>query len=396
VLNTNLYQADIGYSANVSGIDLKFANKAYTYAVYGNAFVSQKYYAHDKPEFGYAFEWEAGKISGNFQYAYRMEVQDENYDPNDMGYNSRNNRFENEISLEYNIYDPFWKVLHWFNEISVEYNTLYEGLKYVSWEITGSTRTTTLKYLTLGAGFEILPDYIDYYEPRVEGWKFQKPGYAVFGGMLSSDYRKKLAIDLEATAAYSSRYLTSYYDLEIRPRFRPNDRLFFVYRFYTEKLNNEAGYVMDSIDNQNNQVILFGRRDVQIISNVLEGNYMFRSNMSLNLRLRHYWVWAHYLSFYQLRPDGFLDPVAFSGNEDVDYNLFNIDLSFIWDFAPGSQLSLVWKNSISTDDNNIDYSYFRNLGNTLTSPASNSFSIRVLFYIDAMYFKKKKNRGTQS
>ncbi|MBC8316206.1 MAG: hypothetical protein H8E51_11980, partial [Bacteroidetes bacterium] len=76
----------------------------------------------------------------------------------------------------------------------------------------------------------------------------------------------------------------------------------------------------------------------------------------------------------------------------VDYNQFNIDLSFIWDFAPGSQLSFVWKNAINTSDDIIDYHFFRNLGNTITSPATNSFSIRVLYYIDAMYFKKKKKR----
>ncbi|MBE0649019.1 MAG: carbohydrate binding family 9 domain-containing protein [Bacteroidales bacterium] len=393
LLNTNLYRADNGYSANVSGIDFKFANNSYSHAVFGNAFVSQKYYAHDAPEFGYAFNWTAAKISGNFKYAYRMEVQNDTYDPNDMGFNSQNNRVENEISLEYNIYEPFWKVLDWYNELSIEYNTLYTGLNYTSFTVTGSTRTNTRKYLTLGANFEIHPDAYDYYEPRVDGWKYNSGGYLYAGGFTSSDYRKKLALDTRIGVAYSSRYLTSYYELNLSPRFRATDRLFFVYSFYIDHLNNDAGYVMDSIDNAGSQVILFGRRDVQTITNVLEGNYMIRSNISLNLRLRHYWVWAHYLSFYKLRPDGFLDPTDFAGNPDVDYNSFNVDLSFIWDFAPGSQISFVWKNAIYTQDNQIDYSYFRNFENTLGSPATNSFSIRVLYYIDAMYFKKKKKTG---
>ncbi|MBC8436147.1 MAG: carbohydrate binding family 9 domain-containing protein [Bacteroidetes bacterium] len=390
VLNTNLYRADIGYSANVSGIDFKFANRPYTHAVFGNAFVSQKYYAHQAPEFGYAVELEAGKISGNFQYGYRIEIQNDTYDPNDMGFNQQNNRFENEITLEYNIYEPFWKVLDWSNEITVEYNAQYNGLHYTSFIIEGSTRTTTRKYLTLGAFFEIKPDGYDYYEPRVDGWKYSNPGYVAVGGFTSSDYRKKLALDTRVTLAYSSRYITSYYELELKPRFRPNDRLLFIYRFYMDHVNNDPGYVLDSINATGEQVIIFGRRDIQTMTNVLEANYMIRSNMSLNLRLRHYWVWAHYLSFYNLRPDGYLNPSDYSGNHDVDYNQFNIDLSFIWDFAPGSQLSFVWKNAINTYDDMIDYHFFRNLGNTLTSPATNSFSIRVLYYIDAMYFKKKK------
>jgi len=392
VLNTNLYRTDIGYCANVTGIDFKFANNKYTHSIVGNAFISQKYYSHANPDFGYAFEWEAGKISGNFQYAYRMEVQNETYDPNDMGFNSRNNRFENEISLEYNIYEPFGKVLDWFNEISIEYNTQYKGLDYTSLIIEGSTRTTTRKYLTLSAFFEIKPDGFNYYEPRVDGWKYSNPGYVAVGGFTSSDYRKKLALDTRVTLAYSSRYLTFYYEFELKPRFRPNDRLFFVYTFYMEHLNNDPGYVLDSLNATGEQVIIFGRRDVQTLTNVLEANYMLRSNISLNLRLRHYWVWAHYLSFYNLRPDGYLNPSDYSGNQDVDYNQFNIDLSFIWDFAPGSQLSFVWKNAVNTSDDIIDYHFFRNLGNTFTAPATNSFSIRVLYYIDAMYFKKKKKK----
>ena len=80
----------------------------------------------------------------------------------------------------------------------------------------------------------------------------------------------------------------------------------------------------------------------------------------------------------------------YSGNPDVDYNTFNVDFSFIWDFAPGSQISFVWKNAIYMQDDQIDYSFFRNLSNTLSSPAANSFSIRVLYYLDAMYLKKKK------
>ncbi|MFC2102379.1 DUF5916 domain-containing protein [Bacteroidota bacterium] len=390
VLNTNLYRADNGYSANVSGIDFKFANNAYSHAIFGNAFVSQKYYAHNAPEFGFAIDWTAAKVSGNFKYAYRMELQNDTYDPNDMGFNPQNNRFENEITLEYNIYEPFWKVLDWYNQISIQYNTLYTGLSYTSFSVTGSTRTNTRKYLTLGANFEIYPDAYDYYEPRVDGWKYNSAGYLYFGGFTSSDYRKKLALDTRFGIAYSSRYLTSYYELELKPRFRPTDRLFFIYSLSVDHLNNDAGYVKDSLDNAGNQVILFGRRDVQTVTNVLEANYMIRSNISLNLRLRHYWVWAHYLSFYNLQPNGFLNPTNYKENQDVDYNSFNVDFSFIWDFAPGSQISFVWKNAIFTQDDKISYNYFRNFENTLLSPATNSFSIRVLYYIDAMYFKKKR------
>ena len=151
--------------------------------------------------------------------------------------------------------------------------------------------------------------------------------------------------------------------------------------------------MLDSISPSGQQVILFGRRDVQTVENVVEGNYMIRSNMSINLRIRQYWVWAHYLSYYTLRPDGFVNPSDYRGEQDIDFNLFNLDLGFIWDFAPGSQLSFLWKNAISTFDNRIDYRFFRNLKETLSSPAANSFSLRVLYYLDARYLKKKTRKN---
>jgi hypothetical protein len=34
--------------------------------------------------------------------------------------------------------------------------------------------------------------------------------------------------------------------------------------------------------------------------------------------------------------------------------------------------------------------FFGDLHNTFLAPAANSFSIRLLYYLDALYFKKKK------
>jgi len=389
VLNTNLYRTDIGSSDNVSGIDFRFANKAYTHSVTGNFFISQQYDAHQSPRVGYHYRWEAAKISGNFLYSWFQILENDTYDPNALGFDPQNNRFTNALNLEYNIYEPFWKVLDWYNSVSFVFSTQYDRFNFEYFEVEGETRTTTQDYLTLGSVFEIKPDGYDYYEPRVEGWKFSTPGYGVIGGFISTDYRKKLAIDVNLTYVYSSRFLSSYYEVSVRPRFRPNDKLFFLYAFSLNPAKNDVGYVLDSVNSSQQEVILFGRRDIQIITNILEANYMIRSNMSVNLRIRQYWVWAHYLSFYDLQPDGFLFPSSYSGSQDIDYNLFNIDLGFTWNFAPGSQLSFLWKNAINTFDNMIDYSFFRNLDHTLSSPASNSLSLRILYYIDAMYFKKK-------
>lgn len=391
ILNTNYYMPTEGYTANVSGIDFKFANRKYTYALTGSGFISQKYYSHAKPEFGYMYRLGFGKISGNFKFNYSQTLQTDKYDPNDMGFNLVNNLFNNNLTLIYNIYEPFGKFLNWYNALSFSYNSLFQDFKYTSFNIHAETFTTTTKYLSLGSSLNVgpVPSH-DFYEPRVDGWMYISPAYADFTFFLSPDYRKKFVVDAAIVGYLSSKYKSSGIGISLEPRYRITDRLFVKYGLYYEKVWNDVGYVLDSVSADNATVILFGRRDRQTVVNILESNLMFSSKMSLDVRIRHYWVSAPYYSFYQLRPDGTLNPVDYKQNQNIDFNLFNIDLSYIWNFAPGSQISVVWKNAITTFDNDIAPNFFKDLGTTLTSPASNSFSIRIIYYLDALYFKKKK------
>ncbi|MEI7981207.1 MAG: DUF5916 domain-containing protein [Bacteroidota bacterium] len=394
LLNTNYFMPTEGYTANVSGTTFKFANKKYTYAFFGDGFVSQKYYSHDSPDFGYRYSLAGGKISGNFLYTLQQVLETDQYDPNDMGFNAVNNRFNNSLSVQYNIYDPFWKVLNWFNYARIDYNCLFDGLKFTSFLLHAESNTTTLKYLTLGVWTDIQPiPSHDYYEPRVDGWMYISPAFGNFGFWGSTDYRKKFAVDLSLSGFLSPTYKSSGYGFSIDPRYRISDRIFLLYRFNLENILNDVGYVMDSTDAGNNTVILFGRRDRTTITNILEANFMITSAMSVDVRARHYWVRAPYYSYSQLRNDGSLEPVIYTGDQDVNYNLFNFDLSYIWNFAPGSQLSLMWKNAINAFNNDIENNFFKDFGNTLNSPSSNSFSIRILYYLDALYFKKKNKES---
>jgi len=388
-LNTNYFMPTEGYTANVTGTSFKFANKKYTYAFTGDGFISQKYYSHKSPELGYHYSLSYAKIAGNFRFNYSQLLETGSYDPNDLGFNVINNRFINTLSMQYNIYEPFWKVLNWYNYGQVSYNTLYQGLKYTSLEIHAESITTTVKHLSLGANTNFSPVAShDYYEPRVAGWMYISPAYGDLTNWISTDYRKTFALDVALSGYISPENKSSGYAFSIEPRYRISDRIMFLYHFYYEDILNDVGYVNnfpDSIDNP----IFFGRRDRLSITNTLETNYMITSTMSIDLRARHYWVSAPYYSFYTLQRDGTLQPADYPYDPDVNYNLFNIDLTYIWNFAPGSQISIMWKNVINTFDNNIEPDFFRDFKHTITSPASNSFSVRILYYLDALYLKKR-------
>ncbi|MEI6683065.1 MAG: DUF5916 domain-containing protein [Bacteroidota bacterium] len=391
-MNTNYYMPTEGYTANVTGTSFKFANKKYTYAFTGDGFVSQKYYSHQPSDLGYHYSLSYGKISGNFHFGLTQLLETENYDPNDMGFNPVNNRFNNSVYFEYNKYEPFWKVNNWYNYFMVYYNTLCTGLKYAAVALHAETNTTTKKYLSLGANADFQPvKSHDYFEPRVAGWMFVSPAYASFNPWISTDYRKTFALDANLGGYVAPGFKSTGYSISFDPRLRLSDRLMLIYHILYERIQNDEGYVTDSVNNAGNTVILFGRRDRRTVTNILEANFMVNSEMSINLRVRHYWVAAPYYAFSILQHDGNLQPVDYHGNHDLDYNLFNLDLGYTWNFAPGSQITVMWKNAINTDNHDIEPNFFNNLANTLSSDASNSFSVRIFYFLDTQYFKKKRN-----
>ena len=128
--------------------------------------------------------------------------------------------------------------------------------------------------------------------------------------------------------------------------------------------------------------IIFGRRDRTIVSNIFNTKYTFNHKMGLTFRLRHYWSEARYQDFYDLSDAGRYLESDYLGNEDRNYNAFNIDMVYQYVFAPASEISVVWKNSIINDGNELLNGYFANVDTMLDAPTTNSISVRILYFID--------------
>ncbi|MBE0674050.1 MAG: hypothetical protein IH591_05265, partial [Bacteroidales bacterium] len=137
--------------------------------------------------------------------------------------------------------------------------------------------------------------------------------------------------------------------------------------------------------------IVFGKRDNSTFTTTVQSDYIFTADSYLSFRLRHYWSRADYDgTFYYLGYDGGLMPGIYSENPDYNYNAFNIDMVYTWRFAPGSELTVVWKNSIYSGDSTILYDYFDNLKTMFDSPVMNSLSLKVLYYLDYQSLRKRK------
>lgn len=386
--NTNVYKGKNEKTANVSGISWQLRDKKNLFGFKGHTNVSQMYFPDNKTDLGFNITAELGKISGNLLYAYSLNLESNTYNPNDLGFLRNNNEFQHSLEVEYNIYKPFWKLLSWYNEFDIWYQSLYLPREYTQLGFNFETRATFRNYLTIGGSAGAYPvDQHDYFEPRVEGWYWAEPAYTWFNFFYSPDYRKKFILDFNFGTQTSNEYKSTEYWISLRPRIRINDKFSINHKFKIFADYNDLGYVTDST-NDGKEVIIFGKRDITNIENTLNFSYIFNNKSGLSFRLRHYWLKAVYDRFYDLQPDGKLEPNSYNDPNDFTFNAFNIDMVYTWTFAPGSELSLVWKNAIYTNSNETTENYFDNFRNTISSPATNSFSVKFMYYLDYHYLKK--------
>ena len=386
LINTNFYQPKTGRMQNVTGSAYKISDRSNAYALWGNMAWSMH---QDSSSAGLTqgqyIDASLGKVSGNFRFGYNINLLTDTYDHNALGYLRRNNELTHALNLEYGVYEPQGPFLHWNARLGIDYNSLYQPREFTDFNIQAHTRMMLKGYLFLMSNIQYRPTGMsDYFEPRVPGRVFNRPRYFEADAWFSSDYRKPLAVDIRL--GYRSEFGTGYF-YSIGPRLRIGDKFLFVYTFEYDQFSNQKGFV-DITDGGDR--IIFGRRDNLTYTNSIEGSYIFSNKSWLSLNVRHYWSQVDYDKYYSLQPNGDLtsDP-GYTRNADLNYNVFNVDLMYSWNFAPGSFLKLVWKNSIQEREHiqaNQFYGFFDNLENTFGSrQAQNSFSVKVTYYLDYKY-----------
>lgn len=389
--NTNVYRGTGVYSANVTGTEMNFRDRRNLISAYGKVNISQKYFPEKPAEFGFTYEAYVEKISGNANYGIYSELISDTYDPNDLGYLENNNELENGAYFSYNIYEPFWRILDMHNAISVEYKQLYSPRDFTGFEISFENRTQFKNRLTVGTEISLIPVWQkDYFEPRNEGWYVKYPPSYSFSFFYSPDYNKTFMVDVMPGFYWTGDYEQYGYYLRLGPRYKVNRHLFMTLSATYNRNINDIGYVTDSLVEEDGLAIIFGERDIENITTTLTVNYSINPKFSFSGRVRYYYFKADYDQYYDLEKDGSLTPGSYDGNDDFIYNAFNIDMYFTWLFAPGSELSLAWKNAIYTSGGLPSDGYFREFANTLEAPASNLISLKILYYLDYQYFRRRK------
>ncbi len=360
LINTNYWTPDWKYNTNVTGTETKLMNEANTFAFKGLLNVSQIYKSTGTATLGYTTLLNIYRPGGTWRYNLSTQILDDKYDPNDMGYLDRNNEVRNVGIISNNITYPVWKILNSRTAFEAKYYTRYKpyDMMFIDLEINNSTTFRNFWKYYAEIAFRPTGTY-DYNEPRVDGWYFYLPPSWDGGLEVTTDSRKKLAADGEVGFFYHPENKRGQYWLALEPRYRISDRLTIGFSSEYLNMNKDYGWVDTQYDDQQNPNIFFGQRDVLSVENVLETRYIFTTDISVNLRARHYWSRVDYTDFYTLQEDGSLMLTDYDQNEDIDFNAFNLDLQFLWFFAPGSQVSLVWKNNIFNMGDTPSENYFR-------------------------------------
>jgi hypothetical protein len=397
LINTNVQRFGTKDDANVGGAVFRFNDKTNDYSASGKFMHS--YQVNDAGEANQGFQSlvELAKVGGNFNFSYTSEVISDKYDHNDLGVIFRNNSINNSASVQYNIFKPFGS----FNRARFSINSFlshrYSNQNFQDFAINWNAFFVMKTFFAFGVNgrFEPITTY-DYFEPRVAGRYLEFPTNRVISGWFSSDYRKKIALDGNISYRKFDQEGRENLYLSLQPRFRVNDKLFFIYEIEQFRGKNDIGF-STILDNAQDSIIM-GRRLAVTTTHQLDASYIFNNKMGLTLRMRHYWSTAKYNNYFLLGEEGTLEASDYTGIDDlgesihdVSLNAFNIDCIFNWQFAPGSFFTAVWKNSILRRINNTEERFVENFGNTIDADQNNNFNVKVLFFVD--YLKLKKLAG---
>ncbi len=376
-VNTNVLRDGDFREANVTGLYMDLINKENTLKYYASA--EGSFVKDNSTEFGMEGIAGIAEISGSHRFSGEIRFRTSDYDIDDLGYTGETNYINYYGYYGYRFLQP----RGFLNNLNLNFNLNYtrrlEIDLYSNFNFNFNSSFTTKKFNAFGGGFEMTPfGANDIYEPRVEDRYVKVPAYYNTWIWYSTDYRKKLAIDINIDLKTYNERGRDNVEFEVRPQYRVSDKWKLFLGTDIVLSDNDEGFV-----DVEEEAIIFGRRDRNTVVNSLESQYIFNNKMALNLAFRHYYSEVEYSMFFTLQDNGdLLSNLDYSGNHNTTYNNWNIDLRFSWWFAPGSQLTLLYQDAMESYINGSKINFSDNFQNLFDAPQLNSLSLRISYYLD--------------
>jgi Domain of unknown function (DUF5916) len=406
-VNTNVWRSGNDYDANVSAFLFDLNDKKNKWNLGGSASISDVLGKDGKNTLGYAHSVYFGKTSGKFNFNVFQELYDNKYDKSDLGYFTNNNNMEQGLYMGYSWIKP----KKWFNRLRLNFNARYSRLvtpidllkrKEMMYQdgggninINGETKKLWFLFANVNWGYR----NNDFYEARVPGRVFQNKGRIGMGVFWRSNDSKKLSWGSELFGGGGGVFKRRSITPTLTGKVRFSSKFSIDHSLGLEFHHNSAGWAATLPSASGLPIddgIIFSRRDIRTVENLLSLKYSFTNKMGITLRARHYWSKVAPKQFYELDIYGKLGTpsIPFTKNVNQNYNFLSTDLVYTWQFAQGSFINLVWKDISESFNREFERNYLNNFDKTISGPQSNSFSVRVIYFLDYLTaknsLKKKK------
>lgn len=384
-INTNVLRKGNDYDANVSALVFNVNDKKNIYGWNGKFALSNLYNPHQNTITGYTHNLGFSKNGGRFMFNITQDLTDEKFNPNDLGILLKNNYLDHYVWIGYKWLKPY----KWYKNIRLNYNFNYsrryrpDAYQNLSMNVNANALLNNLMFVGAFTGYRAAGN--DFYEPRMKGRVFRSPSDINFEIWANSNQAKKYYFYIDLTAGSQNLFHNKYYNLLFQNNYRFTDKFSLGHSVSWQPSFNQAGFA-----DINGADIIFSRRNVKTIENSLSSKYNFNKRCGITFKLRHYWSEVNAKEFYTLQNDGTLQANPdYLKDQNQNFNAFNIDMVYTWEFAPGSFINIVWKNAIYSGNQLVNDSYFKNFSHTISAPQNNNISLKVIYYLDALSFKKK-------
>ena len=390
-LNTNVNRGSDFNNSNNSALVINLFDNKRKFNFNASVFQSNsKSFSETK---GFRGGISLSELTGSLRFDIGWNGVDSNYYQNDLGYYNLRNDQRLWTRIKYMTFEPsklFEKIegYLWMSERSRFFPKILKsrgariGIEVIS-----------LNLEQIKASFDYTSKYKDFEETRKEDFFIYQPAEYELEFSYRSDTRKKLVYGSGIEHSYGVNEQFNEDSSETEIEFYSGYRLSNQFKVELGISNgiskNEIGYVFDENDD-----IYFGNRKVKFTENNISLNYNFDSYKSLSLKLRQFWSSALYKDdFFKLKSDGNRS-VSEKNTSDYDpntnFNLWNLDLSYDWEFAPGSKITFLYRNNIFNEDNLSGISYYKSTKELFEKPINHQLSLRINYFIDFNLLKKKK------
>ncbi|TXD48287.1 DUF5916 domain-containing protein [Polaribacter sp. IC073] len=386
LINTNVTRNGRFRDANVTALDWHIETKNSKYNVDGSVKMSAISDDVNNPRTGYTFDNSFGYNSGHWNWEIGYNFENKDFNPNDLGILFSNDQQTLYGSAGWRTLQPTKKFNNYSFNFYNQANFQHFSGAFTGYEAGLNASAQTKERFTFGGNLNYRSENRDYFEPRqgtTSGVFFKRPETMNVNGWISTNSQKKLELNTNAYFTSYKNHPQKAYGISISPRYRFTNQFSLQYSLNYNKTHNDQGYV-----SQDTSTVIFGQRDIKSYTNTISGTYNFSTDSSLSLSFRHYWSDVAYNSYYNLNNDGSLaENTNYAGN-DVNFNSWNLDLNYFWQFAPGSQFIVFYRNSIFDANDKSGLDFYKNLENLFNQPNQHTLSVRFVYFID---YKTLKN-----